>query len=171
MSEQIFSEHDFALDTDASNPDALDPDGLDLDDFIVDPEAADTDTAVMMTRQEALDRMFRTEIDELLKDDDANPDSIPSEHLMQITPKQVGKKIAASTLESWDGADQAQLRERLSKLKSAVVYIDMTHVRKLHPGTFGIFCEHAEAGKRVVLVNPRPEMRITAWFKLWLMTS
>lgn len=85
--------------------------------------------------------------------------------LIRVKPKP--SKGGTGVLEAWDGADQAYLRERLKQTRGTKIYIDLSHLRHLHEGTFEIFRAKVEKGHRVVLLNPTPQIREMLWFRLF----
>lgn len=86
--------------------------------------------------------------------------------LIRVKSKETGKK-GTGVLEAWDGADQAQLREKLKHVAGRKVYVDLAHLRHLHEGTFEVFRQKVEDGYKVILLNPRPEVKNYAWFELF----
>ncbi len=71
-------------------------------------------------------------------------------------------------MEIWDGADLALLRESLTKLvksgKHRAIGVDMTYVKYIPSGFFGMLYDWHEQGMRMRLFSPQPNVRRMLWF-------
>lgn len=71
-------------------------------------------------------------------------------------------------MEIWDGADMALLRDSLTRLikvdKCRAVGINMSHVKYIPSGFFGMLFDWHEEGVRVCLYSPQPNVRNMLWF-------
>lgn len=70
--------------------------------------------------------------------------------------------IRLGMAEIWDGADLALLREVLfdARLKlGKVIGVDMSKVRSIPSGTFGLFHSVIDLGKSIILLAPTQEIR------------
>ena len=72
-------------------------------------------------------------------------------------------------MEIWDGADLALLRETLTQLidgeKCRSVGVDMTYVKYIPSGFFGMLYDWFEKGTDVSLYSPQPHVRNMLWFR------
>lgn len=73
-------------------------------------------------------------------------------------------------MEIWDGADLALLREGLFKLiekeRCRSIAIDMTHVKYIPSGFFGMLIDWQEKrGVSFSLTTPQPNVQQMLWFK------
>lgn len=82
------------------------------------------------------------------------------------------KVIDLGTMEIWDGADLALLRETLTNLveKQRVhsIGVNMAYVKYIPSGFFGLLFDWREKGVRVQLFNPQPHVRRMLWFQQFL---
>jgi hypothetical protein len=71
-------------------------------------------------------------------------------------------------MEIWDGADLSLLRESLSRLivgkKCRRVGVDMTFVKYIPSGFFGMLSDWNDAGIRIRLYSPQPNVARMLWF-------
>jgi len=71
-------------------------------------------------------------------------------------------------MEIWDGADMALLRESLTRLinaeKRRAIAIDMSYVKYIPSGFFGMLFDWFETGVRIRLYSPQPNVREMRWF-------
>ena len=69
----------------------------------------------------------------------------------------------------WDGADLSLLRESLSLLITAdgerSVGVDLTHVKYIPSGFFGMLYDWQERGVEVRLYDPQPNVAEMIWFR------
>lgn len=76
--------------------------------------------------------------------------------------------LALGEMEIWDGADMALLRESLTRLikaeKRRAIGIDMTHVKYIPSGFFGMLFDWYETGVQIRLYGPQPNVRRMLWF-------
>ena len=72
------------------------------------------------------------------------------------------------TMEIWDGADMALLRESLTRLikieKLRALAVDLTYVKYIPSGFFGMLFDWFETGVRIRLYTPQPNVRKMLWF-------
>lgn len=77
--------------------------------------------------------------------------------------------IELGEMEIWDGADLALLRETLTRLIDAdghtSVGIDMSHVKYIPSGFFGMLCDWHDRGSRMCLFSPQPNVARMLWFR------
>lgn len=71
-------------------------------------------------------------------------------------------------MEIWDGADLALLRESLSRLirgdRRRAVGVDMTFVKYIPSGFFGMLFDWWDEGVQVYLFQPQPNVKRMLWF-------
>lgn len=72
-------------------------------------------------------------------------------------------------IEMWEGVELCMLREclfqQISRDHCKSVVIDMTHVKYLMSGFFGMLCDFQEAhGVQVALTPPQPNVQKMLWF-------
>ncbi len=77
--------------------------------------------------------------------------------------------IVMGEMEIWDGADLALLRETLSRLveteQQTAVGVDMTFVKYIPSGFFGMLYDYRERGIAVRLSTPQPHVKEMLWFR------
>jgi len=82
------------------------------------------------------------------------------------------KVIDLGTMEIWDGADLALLRETLTKLidkeRQHSIGVNMAYVKYIPSGFFGLLFDWREKGIRVQLFNPQPHVQRMLWFQQFL---
>lgn len=71
-------------------------------------------------------------------------------------------------METWDGADLVRLRESFLRIhgekKLQTVGIDMSHVKAIQSGFFGMLFDWHEKGVQIRLYSPQPNVRRMMWF-------
>jgi hypothetical protein len=76
--------------------------------------------------------------------------------------------LELGSMEIWDGADMALLRESLTRLikgeKHGAIAIDMRYVKYIPSGFFGLLFDWFETGVRIRLYSPQPNVRKMLWF-------
>ena len=76
--------------------------------------------------------------------------------------------LELGSAEIWDGADMALLRESLTRLitaeKHRAIGVDMTYVKYIPSGFFGMLFDWFETGVQVRLYTPQPNVRKMLWF-------
>jgi anti-anti-sigma regulatory factor len=76
--------------------------------------------------------------------------------------------LELGTAEIWDGADMALLRETLTRLikaeKHLAIGVDMTFVKYIPSGFFGMLFDWFETGVQIRLYTPQPNVRKMLWF-------
>ena len=77
--------------------------------------------------------------------------------------------ICLGSMEIWDGADLALLRDSLNNLckveRQPVVGVDMQHVKYVPSGFFGMLAEASDHGSEIRLYDPQPRVRNMLWFR------
>ncbi|MFH5805957.1 hypothetical protein [Alienimonas sp. DA493] len=72
-------------------------------------------------------------------------------------------------IDIWDGADLSLLRESLSLLITtqgcSAVGVDLSHVKYIPSGFFGMLYDWQEQGVDVRLYNPQPNVAAMIWFR------
>ena len=72
-------------------------------------------------------------------------------------------------VEIWDGADLSLLRETLHRLiereRKRAVGVDMTSVKYIPSGFFGMLFDWHEQGVAIRLYSPQPHVRRMLWFR------
>lgn len=76
--------------------------------------------------------------------------------------------LELGSAEIWDGADMALLRESLTRLikaeKHLAIGVDMTYVKYIPSGFFGMLFDWFETGVQIRLYTPQPNVRKMLWF-------
>ncbi len=82
------------------------------------------------------------------------------------------KVIDLGTMEIWDGADLALLRETLTLLidrqRHHSIGVNMEFVKYIPSGFFGLLFDWREKGIRVQLFNPQPHVQRMLWFQQFM---
>lgn len=77
--------------------------------------------------------------------------------------------IHLGDMEIWDGADLAMLRETLvylyQQLRSRHISIDMSYVKYVPSGFFGMLFDWHEKGVQIQLHAPQPQVGGMLWFR------
>lgn len=77
--------------------------------------------------------------------------------------------IVMGEMEIWDGADLALLRETLARLVDVdghtAIGVDMTFVKYIPSGFFGMLYDYRERGIAVQLSTPQPHVKEMLWFR------
>ena len=72
-------------------------------------------------------------------------------------------------MDIWDGADLALIRDTLTTLilrqHCRKVGIDMSHVKYIPSGFFGMLFDWKERGVEIYLLDPQPNVRNMLWFR------
>jgi hypothetical protein len=72
-------------------------------------------------------------------------------------------------MDIWDGADLALIRDTLTALivreQRRRIGVDMTHVKYIPSGFFGMLFDWKERGVEVYLFDPQPNVRNMLWFR------
>ena len=91
-----------------------------------------------------------------------------SRKFMQLVPNANFTVLNIGDMEIWDGADMALLRESLTRLikaeKHRCIGVDMSHVKYIPSGFFGMLFDWYETGVRIRLYTPQPNVRRMLWF-------
>ncbi len=93
-------------------------------------------------------------------------------HKMRIETLQGYQVIKLGPMEIWDGSDLALLRETLSRLidreRVARVGVDMSFVKFVPSGFFGMLFDWSEHGATICLDDPCDRVRQMIWFRQFL---
>lgn len=91
-----------------------------------------------------------------------------SKKFLQLVPNDGFTVLNLGDMEIWDGADMALLRESLTRLikaeKHRRIGIDMSHVKYIPSGFFGMLFDWYETGVQIRLYAPQPNVRRMLWF-------
>lgn len=91
-----------------------------------------------------------------------------SKKFLNTFPRDGFTVLELGDMEIWDGADMALLREMLVRVikgsKCRRVGVDMAHVKYIPSGFFGMLFDWYEAGVRIRLFDPQPNVRRMLWF-------
>lgn len=91
-----------------------------------------------------------------------------SKKFLQLVPDDSFTVLNLGDMEIWDGADMALLRESLTRLIKAErhrrIGIDMSHVKYIPSGFFGMLFDWFETGVQIRLYSPQPNVRLMLWF-------
>src|SRR5205814_1207845 len=87
---------------------------------------------------------------------------------LRLVPRDGFTVLELGSMEIWDGADMALLHESLTRLikaeKHRAIAIDMTYVKYIPSGFFGMLFDWFETGVRIRLYSPQPNVRKMLWF-------
>ncbi|MBI3866323.1 MAG: STAS domain-containing protein [Planctomycetia bacterium] len=87
---------------------------------------------------------------------------------LRLVPRDGFTVLELGSMEIWDGADMALLRESLTRLikaeKHRAIAVDMTYVKYIPSGFFGMLFDWFETGVRIRLYSPQPNVRKMLWF-------
>ena len=93
-------------------------------------------------------------------------------HQMTIEKLDRYQVIDLGPMDIWDGADLALLRETLTRLVEnegvTRVAVDMSHVKYVPSGYFGMLFDWAERGASICLDGPCERVRQMIWFRKFL---
>ena len=91
-----------------------------------------------------------------------------SRRFMQLVPYEGFTVLNLGDMEIWDGADMALLRESLTRLikaeKRRSIGVNMSHVKYIPSGFFGMLFDWYETGVKIRLYAPQPNVRRMLWF-------
>lgn len=77
--------------------------------------------------------------------------------------------VVMGDMEIWDGADLALLRETLARLtdqdRRKAIGVDLTFVKYIPSGFFGMLFDYAERGISVRVYQPQPHVQQMLWFR------
>ncbi|MEM7812682.1 MAG: STAS domain-containing protein [Planctomycetota bacterium] len=72
-------------------------------------------------------------------------------------------------MDIWDGADLALIRDTLIRLitreNKRKIAVDMTHVKYVPSGFFGMLYDWTERGVSIFLYRPQPRIKVMLWFQ------
>jgi len=90
-------------------------------------------------------------------------------HQMTLTSRNGYQEINLGPMEIWDGADLALLRETLARLigteGKSRVSVDMSSVKYVPSGFFGMLFDWCEQGAAIYLDSPCDRIRNMVWFR------
>ncbi len=90
-------------------------------------------------------------------------------HKMTIETLQGYQVIQLGPMEIWDGSDLALLRETLCRLidreRVTRVGVDMSYVKYVPSGFFGMLFDWSEQGATICLDGPCERVRQMIWFR------
>ena len=91
-----------------------------------------------------------------------------SKKFLQLIPNGRFTILNLGDMEIWDGADMALLRETLTRLikaeKHRAIGVDMSHVKYIPSGFFGMLFDWHETGVQIRLYSPQPNVCRMLWF-------
>ncbi len=91
---------------------------------------------------------------------------------MRVETRRRYQVIDLGPIEIWDGADLALLRETLTQLISVKGFVrigvDMSHVKYVPSGFFGMIFDWCEQGATICLDDPCERVRNMIWFRQFL---
>ncbi|MGQ0637536.1 MAG: STAS domain-containing protein [Planctomycetaceae bacterium] len=91
-----------------------------------------------------------------------------SKKYMRVFPDGTVTVLHLGGMEIWDGADMALLRDSLTQLilaqKQRSIGIDMSHVKYIPSGFFGMLFDWYETGVQIRLYSPQPNVQRMLWF-------
>jgi hypothetical protein len=91
-----------------------------------------------------------------------------SKKFMRVFPHEGVTVLDLGDMEIWDGADMALLRESLTRLikaeKRRSIGIDLTHVKYIPSGFFGMLFDWYETGVKIRLYSPQSNVLKMLWF-------
>tara|TARA_B100000029_G_scaffold498640_1_gene567740 strand:- start:478 stop:912 length:435 start_codon:yes stop_codon:yes gene_type:complete len=91
---------------------------------------------------------------------------------MTVEHRNSYKIINLGPMEIWDGADLALLRETLAQLidreGAPRVGVDMSHVKYVPSGFFGMLFDWCEQGASICLDDPCERVRNMIWFRQFM---
>ena len=92
-----------------------------------------------------------------------------SKKTMRISQDLETQVIHLGEMEIWDGADLALLRETLTKLitqqKARAVGVDMSYVKYVPSGFFGMLFDWHDTGVEMRVYSPQPNVHQMLWFR------
>lgn len=90
---------------------------------------------------------------------------------LQIVEQDEVTIVSIGDVEIWDGADLALLRETLTKVievdECKSLGVDMSSVKYIPSGFFGMLFEWYERGIHISLFSPQPNVENMLWFRLF----
>lgn len=87
---------------------------------------------------------------------------------ISIVERDGASVLDLGSMEIWDGADLSLLRDSLNQLSRSgcgAIGVDMTYVKYVPSGFFGMLYEVFERGVDIRLYNPQPRVRNMLWFR------
>jgi len=101
--------------------------------------------------------------------------SLRKKHRLTVRTKENLAIVALDDMEIWDGADLALLRETLTNLIENEGYraigVDLSAVKYIPSGFFGMLFEWYEQGLKVQLYCPQNNVVQMLWFRMFFVSS
>ncbi len=101
--------------------------------------------------------------------------SLRKKHRLTVRTKENLAIVALDDMEIWDGADLALLRETLTNLIENEGYraigVDLSAVKYIPSGFFGMLFEWYEQGLKVQLYCPQINVVQMLWFRMFFVSS
>lgn len=95
--------------------------------------------------------------------------SMAKKNRMTIDRRDDFQVLDLGNMEIWDGADLALLRETLTRLieteGNRAVGVDLTYVKYIPSGFFGMLYDWHEKGVAIQLYAPQPHVKNMLWFR------
>jgi len=88
---------------------------------------------------------------------------------MKVYARDGGSCLELGEMEIWDGADLALLRDTMTllvhKKRCRSLSVDMSYVKYVPSGFFGMLFDWFDRGVRIRLYHPQPQVLRMLWFK------
>lgn len=92
-------------------------------------------------------------------------------HRLTVNNENEFAVVTLEDMEIWDGADLAQLREALTALiernGQRAIGVQLSGVKHLPSGFFGMLFEWYEQGLKISLYNPQDNVKKMLWFRMF----
>ena len=96
-------------------------------------------------------------------------------HGMQLQQEDGVTIVTLGDMEIWDGADLSLLRDTLTSLtgkkRKQSIGIDMTCVKHVPSGFFGLLCDCHDRGASVRLYSPQSRITQMLWFRKFFLSE
>lgn len=101
--------------------------------------------------------------------------SLRKKHRLTVRTEENLAIVALDDMEIWDGADLALLRETLTNLIEKEGYraigVDLSAVKYIPSGFFGMLFEWYEQGMKVQLYSPQSNVVQMLWFRMFFVLT
>ncbi len=101
--------------------------------------------------------------------------SLRKKHRLTVRTEENLAIVALDDMEIWDGADLALLRETLTNLIEIEGYraigVDLSAVKYIPSGFFGMLFEWYEQGMKVQLYSPQSNVVQMLWFRMFFVLT
>ena len=98
-----------------------------------------------------------------------------SKKMARVTGYKDVAVLHLGSMEIWDGADLALLRDSLTRIvrkdRRRMVGVDMQFVKYIPSGFFGMLFDWWDQGVRIFLFNPQPNVQRMLWFSRFFQTT